>query len=131
MEITVTAAYEPAAGTLSEQRLQCRRSIAAGGIETIGGNGIKSARGAELCGIAFDDGSDGGKPAFTIRARRPVVRSQNRVGYGCRKRWVDRLRCRDDIERLRLVESRHFDRPFDGSARAVDFEGAVSIARDG
>src|SRR3954449_4519969 len=108
MEITVTAAYEPAAGTLSEQRLQCRRSIAAGGVETIGGNGIKSARGAELCGIAFDDGSDGGKPAFTIRARRPVVRSQNRVGHGCRKRWGDRLRSRQDLERRLEVRGRPY-----------------------
>ena len=35
------------------------------------------------------------------------------------------------IERLLLVEPRHFDRPFDGSTRAVDFEGAIGIARDG
>ena len=57
--------------------------------------------------------------------------SQNRVGYGRRKRWIDRLRCRDNIERLLLVEPCHFNRPFDGSTRAVDFEGAVGIARDG
>ena len=92
---------------------------------------IKSAHGAKLRGIAFDDGWNGGKPAFAVRARRVVVGPQNRVGHGRRKRWFDRLRCRDAIERLAVVEPRHFDRPFDGSARAVDFEGAVGIPRDG
>ena len=37
---------------------------------------------------------------LTGRARRLIVGSQNRVGYGRRKRWIDRLRCRDTIERL-------------------------------
>jgi hypothetical protein len=48
MQIAVTTAHEPAAGTLLEQRLQCRRSIAAGGIELIDGSGIKSAHGANF-----------------------------------------------------------------------------------
>ena len=75
MQIAVTTAHEPLPGTLSEQRLQCRRSGAAGGIELIDGSGIKSAHGAKLCGIAFDDGWNGRKPAFTVRARRPVMGS--------------------------------------------------------
>ena len=57
--------------------------------------------------------------------------SQNRVGHSRRKRWIDRRRSRDTVERLILVEPRHFDRPFDGRPRAVDFKGAVGIARDG
>ena len=47
MQIAVTTAHEPAAGTRSEQRLQCRPSITAGGIESTDGNGIKSAHDAE------------------------------------------------------------------------------------
>ncbi len=131
MQIAVATAHEPLHGTLSEQRLQCRCSIAAGGIELIDGNGIKPAHGTKLCGVAFDDGGNGGKPAFTVRARRLVVGSQNRIGHGRRKRWIDRLRYRDTVERLAVVEPRQFDRPFDGSAGAVDFEGAIGITRDG
>src|SRR6478735_8733656 len=130
MQIAVTTAHEPAAGTRSEQRLQCRRSITAGGIESTDGNGIKATHGAELCSITLDDGRDGGDPAFAVRARRLVMGPQNRVGQSRRKRWIDRLRCRENIERLTLVEPRHFDRPFDGGARAADFEGAVGITRD-
>ena len=98
VQVAVAAAHKPLPGTLSEQRLQCRRSIAAGGIELIDGDGIKSAHGAKLCGIPLDDGWNGGKPAFTVGPRRLVVGSQNRVGYGFRQRWIDRLRCRNPVE---------------------------------
>ena len=67
--------WRDVARTLREQRLQRRRSAAAGGIELIDGAGVKSAHGTKLCGIAFDDGRNGRKPAFTVRPGRLIVGS--------------------------------------------------------
>jgi hypothetical protein len=40
--------------------------------------------------------------------------SQDRIGNGDRKGWIERRRRSNAVERSVLIESRHFDRPFDG-----------------
>ena len=91
----------------------------------------KSAHGAKLRSVAFDDGGNGGKPALAIRPRRAVVALPDRIGHRRRQRRVDRLRRRDAVERLAVVEPRHLDRPFGRRSPAVDFEGAVGLTRNG
>ena len=131
MKIAMAAPHEPLPGAPLEQCPDLCQVILAAGSELIDGGGVKAAHLAEFCGVAVDDAGNGGEPAFAIGARRLLVRLQDRICEGGRKRRRDLLRLRDTIKRLLLVEARHFDRPFDRSAASVDFKRAVAALRDG
>ena len=127
----MAAPHESLPGASLEQCPDLCQVIPAGGGELIDGGGVKAAHLAEFCGVAIDDAGNGGEPAFSIGARRPLVRLQNRICEGGRKRRSDLMRLRDTIKRLLLVEARHFDRPLDRGATSVDFKRAVAALRDG
>ena len=66
-----------------------------------------------------------------VGAWRLAVRLQDRIGNGVCQGWRDLLRPGDAIQRLLLVESGHFDRPFHRHAAAADRQAAIIGAVDG
>ena len=102
--------------------------IAALGIEAIDGGGIKSAHAAEFFGVAADNGGNRGEPGAAIGNRGLPVRLQDGICNGNCKGRRELLHPGDTVQRLLLVEARHFDGPFDRNAASTDFKAAFRRA---
>ncbi len=80
--------------------------------------------------VLLDIGAERIDPRRGVDHGRTGMGRRNRAREAVRERKVDGAVVGEAIERLRLVEAVHLDRPFDGLPRAPERQRAIPLARD-
>ena len=119
MKVAVDAADETAAAALAQQRNDALISGAAGARERVDFGGGKDLRILpERLDMFVDIGADRRDPRRRVDGGRFGVRRGDGAAERVGQRLVDFAG--EVVERARLVEAPHLDRPFDRRARAAD-----------
>lgn len=132
MQVAVAAAHQPGAAAGDEQRPDlAQRGKARAGQRLAFGRAIEGLARGERRLVLPDIGGERLDPRRVLDHRGARVSRRNRAGELVRESDVDAGAVGDLVERLRLVETHHVDRPLHRLALAADGEPSVGLAGDG